>query len=112
MARAPRRTGLSGPTLREAAELLRLLGHPVRLRLLECLAEGETVVGDLAEAVGRPAHDVSQHLHRLRAKGVVARRRQGRSVRYRLRDRHVLGILAWIHQRRYERGGIQDGEAI
>jgi ArsR family transcriptional regulator len=69
----------------EAAQLFRLLGEPTRLRLLLLLGErGELPVGDLAGACGRSQPATSIHLGVLRRAGVVASRREGHLVYYRL----------------------------
>ena len=67
------------------AERLRVLGQPVRVRLVDLLErEGEMAVGALAEALGESLHNVSQHLAVLRAAAIVTRRHRGREVWYRL----------------------------
>lgn len=73
--------------LDEAANRFALLGDPTRLRIVSTLHErGPCGVGELAEAVGGTMPNVSQHLARLAAGGVVRRRREGRSVRYWISD--------------------------
>ena len=75
------------PLLDEVARLFALLGDPTRLRLLSRLHDdGELAVGELAERAGVSLANVSQHLNRLAAAGVLARRRDGRTVRYRIAD--------------------------
>lgn len=73
--------------LAEAARRFSLLGDPTRLRLLSVLHErGETSVGEIAAVAGVTVANASQHLVRLAAGGIVARRRAGRSVLYRIGD--------------------------
>src|SRR5688500_13448284 len=73
--------------LDEVARLFALLGDPTRLRLVRELHEsGELAVGDLAERTGASVANASQHLARLPAAGVVARRRDGKNVLYRIDD--------------------------
>lgn len=79
----------AGPINPETAEViaerLRVLGQPVRVRLVDTLErEGEMSVGALAEKLGESLHNVSQHLAILRAAGVVRRCHRGRKVWYRL----------------------------
>lgn len=75
------------------AQRLRVLGQPVRVRLVDLLdRHGEMAVGALADALGENLHNVSQHLAVLRAAGIVQRRSQGREVWYRLAGGDVLGI--------------------
>ena len=80
---------LSRPVSASSAELLarhlKVIGQPVRVRLIETLDRaGEASVGDLAEAVGVSVYDASQHLKVLRSAGVVTRRQEGRRGLYRL----------------------------
>jgi ArsR family transcriptional regulator len=66
------------------ARLCQVLADPKRLRLLGLLREGEHSVGELAEALGVAYPNVSQHLTVMRDAGLVATRRAGTSVFYRL----------------------------
>ncbi|WP_324653706.1 metalloregulator ArsR/SmtB family transcription factor [Georgenia sp. H159] len=85
------------PDEREAgrlAGLFKLLGDPRRARVLYALLEaGELCVCDLAASVDVPEASVSQVLRLLRTAGVVANRREGRMVYYRLADGHVRMLL-------------------
>lgn len=76
------------------AAVFKLLGDPTRASLLYALLEtGELCVCDLAAAAGVAEATVSQALRLLRTTGVVAGRRQGRLVYYRLADAHVRMLL-------------------
>lgn len=80
--------------LAHLTNLFKLLGDPTRARLLYALLEvGELCVCDLAAASGVAEATVSQALRLLRASGVVAGRRQGRNVFYRLSDAHIRLLL-------------------
>lgn len=78
---------------RELAELLSVLGHPHRIRIVEELRDSECDVTALRDRLGISHSGVSQHLMLLRAHGVVCERRQGRRVYYRLRRP---GMAAWL----------------
>ena len=78
---------------RELADLLKLLAHADRLRLIEDLRHGEKDVTGLAAALHLPATRVSQHLAQLRAHRLVEERRDGRSHFYRLAHPH---LADWI----------------
>lgn len=78
---------------RELAELLKLLAHPDRLRLIEELRLGERDVGGIAAALDLPATRISQHLAQLRSARIVEDRREGRNHYYRLTHP---GIAGWI----------------
>lgn len=75
------------------AEVFSLLGDPTRLTLLLALLEGELCVHDLAELSGQSDSSTSHALKLLRAHRVVATRRDGRRVFYRLDDPHVRMLL-------------------
>lgn len=77
-----------------AAETFRMLGDPTRIRIvLRLLAVDELSVNALAEAIGRPASTISQHLARLRLARLVATRREGTTVYYRMANVHVRQLL-------------------
>src|SRR5215472_10604678 len=78
------------PLLHEAARRFALLGDANRLRILSALhAEGELTTGALAERTGLEVPNVSQHLSRLMAAGLVVRRRQGQHALYVITDPSV-----------------------
>ncbi|MFH1502200.1 MAG: metalloregulator ArsR/SmtB family transcription factor [Candidatus Eisenbacteria bacterium] len=77
----------------EAAELLRALSHPVRLRIIELLSEGEFCVKRLEELLEIPQPSVSQHLSRLRYAGLIESERRGHLVCYRLTEPRGARIL-------------------
>ncbi|HZI97100.1 MAG TPA: metalloregulator ArsR/SmtB family transcription factor [Actinomycetales bacterium] len=80
--------------LHSLSAMFKLVGDPTRTRLLYALLEvGELCVCDLAAATGTAESTVSQALRLLRTAGVVAARRQGRLVFYRLADAHVRMLL-------------------
>ena len=82
--------------LERAARVIRTLGHPLRLRLLERLEAGEVNVTDLVRASGATQALVSQHLGILRAEGVVGTRRDGGRIFYRITEPKVHRILDCI----------------
>jgi ArsR family transcriptional regulator len=81
------------PVYVRKAQLFRVLGHPVRIRALELLIEGERTVGDLQAALGLDSSGASQHLAALRQQGVLESRRAGTSVYYRIRDPRVSQLM-------------------
>jgi DNA-binding transcriptional ArsR family regulator len=86
------------PHLDDTAELLRVLGHGLRLRLLAALVEGERAVGDLEITTGTGQPTLSQQLSLLRKAGLVQTRREAKQVFYRL-DRNRIGeVSALINQ--------------
>ncbi len=83
----------SGARMDEAAEILRALSHPVRLRIVELLSEGESCVKRLEELLEIPQPSVSQHLSRLRYAGLIESERRGHLVCYRLTEPRGMRIL-------------------
>lgn len=77
----------------EFARVAQALGHAHRLALLEQAAQGERTVDALAVASGLSMANASQHLKLLRSAGLVASRRDGKNVLYRLADEQVLELL-------------------
>ena len=78
----------------EAADLLRLLANENRLLILCQLAmEKEMAVGGLADRIGLSQSALSQHLAKMRHEGLVATRRDGTTVFYRIGDAKVRRIL-------------------
>lgn len=81
-------------TLHESfAEVAKAAAHPHRLALLERLAQGERNVDALAEGVGLTTANASQHLQSMRRAGLLATRRDGKFIFYRLADDSVLALL-------------------
>ena len=66
------------------AELLKAVAHPARLMMVDALAEGEKCVCELQELVGSAMPTISRHLDRMKSAGIVAGRRDGNRVYYRL----------------------------
>jgi len=88
----------SDPVYVVKAQLFRALGHPVRIRILELLSDGERTVGDLQTELQVDSSGTSQHLTALRQQGVLESRRAGTSVYYRIRDPRVSQLLAVAKQ--------------
>lgn len=83
----------------EVAELLRLLGDPVRARVMYALTGAdELCVGDLALAAGTSESSVSYALRLLRTAGVVRTRRDGRLIYYRLVDGFMAELLELLRR--------------
>ena len=82
----------------EAAEVLKVLSNPARLRILCALLPGELCVSDLKEVLGASQSYVSGQLARMRAEGLVECDRDGRTIRYRLADQRIRPILERLHE--------------
>lgn len=77
-----------------AAAILAAMGDPIRLTILMCLASEELRVKDLCDIFGGSQANVSGHLKRLVAVGLVAGRSAGREIHYRVADPRVQVVVA------------------
>ncbi|WP_198376282.1 ArsR/SmtB family transcription factor [Neoroseomonas rubea] len=83
----------------EAAAMLRLLASERRLTVLcTLIVEGEAPVGRLAKRAGLSQPAMSQHLAKLREDGLVATRREGTTIHYRIADPRVAKIMATLQE--------------
>jgi ArsR family transcriptional regulator len=80
------------------AEFFKALGHPLRIRVLELLSDGEQSVGGLLEKVRAEQPHLSQQLAILRRAGLVTTRREGATVIYALADARIVELLAVSRQ--------------
>ncbi|MFW5952370.1 MAG: ArsR/SmtB family transcription factor [Gemmatimonadota bacterium] len=89
---------LSWAALEEATSCLKAVAHPVRLRILELLLGGQYSVGELAELCEVDQAVASDHLGRLKDKGLLASEREGRQVFYRVAAPAVEGIVTCMRK--------------
>ena len=76
----------------KAAELFGVLSTPVRLRILSVLCSGEKNVGQLLDSIDIAQPNMSQHLNIMYRSGIVAKRRQGAQVFYRIADESAVNV--------------------
>jgi DNA-binding transcriptional ArsR family regulator len=82
------------PEIDETAELMKLAGNSTRLKLLYLLETlTEVSVSDLSDLLGVSVSAVSQHLSKLRARGLVNSRRDAQTIYYRLAEHDFIGRL-------------------
>lgn len=87
-----------GKKASEIAGVLRAIGNDARLLLLCRLVEsGELTAGSLVGTAGLSQSALSQHLARMREEGVVAYRREGQSLWYRIADPRIEELIATLH---------------
>jgi ArsR family transcriptional regulator, zinc-responsive transcriptional repressor len=85
--------------LAEAAECLKTLAHPHRLRMVQMLLHSRYTVGELAAACDIPSHQASGHLRLLQHCGLLEQNREGREVYYRVVQPCLQDILRCIRER-------------
>ena len=98
MARKPPKL-LEIAALEQAAECLRTLAHPHRLRIVQMLLSGRYTVGELAEACGIPSHMASEHLRLMQRCGLLRSKKEGRKAYYLIAEPHLGSIMACIEAR-------------
>jgi len=97
--------GFADPLIEQIALRFRLLGEPLRLKLVAALAGGEQSVGDLVELTGAGQPNVSKHLAALAQGGLVRRRKLGLVALYSIADPLVLRLCDVLC------AGVQEGVA-
>ncbi len=99
MARAKSKPKGNPQAFAEAAECLRILAHPVRLRFVQLLLHGRYTVGELAEDSGVPDNVASEHLRLMQRCGFFTSEREGRRVYYQVAEPHLENIMACVESR-------------
>ncbi len=112
MSRRAHQRGLPLPVLEGIAQTLRVMAHPLRLKILERLTAEEATVQELAHQLHRSHAVISQHVNRMRLHGLLRRRQDGRHAWYQVADPDALSLLQWVHRRHYAQTTFRDGEAI
>ena len=87
---------LPAPLAEVIAERFRLLGEPMRIRLLDALREGPATVQGLQEATGASQQNVSKHLGMLLRSGLVNRSKEGNFSLYAIADEGVFELCEHV----------------
>ena len=85
--------------LGRAAECLRTIAHPHRLRMIQMLLAGRYTVGELADGCDIPSHMASEHLKLMKLCGLLVSEREGRRTYYQVVEPHLEGIMACVENR-------------
>jgi DNA-binding transcriptional ArsR family regulator len=85
--------------LARAAECLRVLAHPHRLRMVQMLLAGQFTVSELAESCELPTAMASEHLRLMQRCGFLVSEKEGRKVFYRVAEPHLKDIMHCIEAR-------------
>jgi DNA-binding transcriptional ArsR family regulator len=78
------------------AQRFRVIGEPMRIKLLDSLRERSATVGELTEALGASQQNVSKHLSVLHQAGILSRVKEGTSVRYAIADESVFALCEQV----------------
>src|SRR3989339_496987 len=84
--------------IEQAAQAIKAIAHPLRLKILCVLGGQEISVQDIVEQVGTSQSNISQHLAILRAKGVLATRKDANRVFYRIGDPRTLKLVGMMRE--------------
>ena len=90
---------LAGSTVEAASRSLKAISHPLRLKILCVLGDGELSVQDILTTVGTTQSNVSQHLCLLKDKGVVTSRKDANKVYYSLKNETVKKMIGAVDER-------------
>ena len=88
---------LSEDQLEQVALRFRLLGEPMRLRILQAVCGEPRTVNEIVEAVAATQANVSKHLSLLAGAGILARQKDGQRVYYRMKDQLAMKLCALVH---------------
>lgn len=89
----------SDDELEDIALHFRLLGEPMRLKILRAVCRAPRSVNDIVDAVGATQANVSKHLSLLAAAGILTRKKKGQCVYYGLKDELTLRMCELVHSR-------------
>lgn len=87
---------LPDPIVELVARRFRVIGEPMRIRILDRLRDGETTVAELTASLGTSQQNVSKHLGVLHEAGIVGRRKRGNNTLYVISDDSVLGLCETV----------------
>lgn len=87
---------LPEPLIELIAQRFRVIGEPMRIKLLDRLRDGAATVGELTEALGASQQNVSKHLNVLYQAGIVSRTKHGTAVRYEIADETVFALCEQV----------------
>jgi len=90
---------MNAEALGQAAECLRTLAHPVRLRMVQLLLRGRYTVGELAEDCQVPSNVASEHLRLMQRCGFFVSEREGRRVYYQVAEPHLAKLMDCVESR-------------
>lgn len=90
--------------LEQAAECLKTIAHPHRLRMIQMVLRGRYTVGELAEACEIPSHMASEHLRLMQRCGLLTAEKDGRKAYYQIAEPHLGNIMACVEARFGDKG--------
>ncbi len=89
---------LSERQVENTSELLKSISHPIRLKILYFLMDGEKNVGEIEKEFSTTVSNISQHLTVLRKANIITRRKKANFMYYSIREKNVLTLLKTLKQ--------------
>lgn len=89
---------INDEVLQHASACLKVMAHPVRLKIADILLREQLTVSELAVKVGLPHHQVCEHLRHMQSCGLLDSERAGKSVYYRVISNNIPGLLECIRK--------------
>ena len=98
MTQEKKRKRFTPEQLEQIAALFKVLGEPMRLRILEAVCREPRSVNEIVEATGSTQANVSKHLALLAAAGILSREKSGQQVFYEMKDPFTVKLCEMVHQ--------------
>jgi ArsR family transcriptional regulator len=98
MSRVHATRDLTDTELEKVAGQFRLLGEPMRLKILQALCQRPLAVGEIVAATGATQSNISKHLSLLASAGLIARRKDGQFVYYEMSNPLTLKLCELVHK--------------
>jgi DNA-binding transcriptional ArsR family regulator len=102
-------SSLETQQVERAADILKTVAHPVRLQIIDCLETGERTVTELCRWIGAQQPYMSQQLNLMKAKGILASRRNGNQVYYSIANPNVVKVIHCVREQATARGNGPEG---
>lgn len=83
----------------EAAECLKVLAHPQRIKIIALLKSGPLTVGEIAEAIETQSHMASEHLRLMQRCLFLSSNREGRKIYYKIAEPYLLELLSCMEKK-------------
>ncbi len=97
MSNVKKKRPLEGAELEQIARHFKLLGEPMRLKILQSVCQGPRTVNDIVAGVGATQANVSKHLALLATADILTRKKAGQCVYYGMKDPLTLKMCELVH---------------
>lgn len=91
-------TSLAIEQIQRMADILRVIGHPTRLQIIELLEANEASVGDLGNKLSIEQSLLSHHLTKMKDIGILRSRREGKNTFYALREQNITSLFGCMEK--------------